>query len=346
MAMLMAACSTASAVVVHPEHANSSLEAPSSELIGAWATSGSCVAIAPNYVVTASHVSTVAVGKSIEIAGNTWEVAESVDHPDVDLRIARIASPGGAPANLTRYAPLYTGNGETQFDRVVIGGVGKVRGDTLVSGGQEYGYTWATNTGRGVHFGANLVDSVLYPAAVLLEADFDGPGDDDYIQDHECVVAEFDSGGGWLVHRNNQWELAGITLSITGAWNESWFRKPYAPEVPDPDRMQALRVSEYADWITHEERFFSAPILDGDLDWDGYVDQEDSATLQQYYGSERTDLTWAQGDLTGDGRVTFADAWLLKANLGRSSIPPAHLPEPGTAAVLLALGAAIGRRRR
>jgi hypothetical protein len=355
--LLVTLCSVARGVVIHPEADPDAAVLPPAEMVGAWGTTGSCVAIAPNYVLTAKHVSNGGEGTAIDIAGGTYVARHVVEHPTADLSVVRIASTNGAPANLGSYARPYNGGGELSFPslmsdparsgNVAIGGVGKIRGEGLYSQGVLYGYAWADNPDRDVHFGVNTVDKLVDGSEMmLLQADFDGPNDsEDTAGTIEGTPAVVDSGGGWFARQNDEWVLAGISRSITThGEGESWFRRPEQPTTPDGDTSLAVRVSSYIDWInSHSDEW---PVLPGDLDWDGDVDSADADTLQDHYGLDRADLTWSQGDLTGDGRVTFADAWLLLQNYGGSTAPPPSAPEPASLGVLLAAAGLLLRRRR
>ncbi len=337
-------CHPALGVVMHPEDESKIFAAPAPAVVGAWGSSGSCVAIAPNYVATARHVSTTTDGTAIHIAGQTYYATDTADHADADLRVARLVTANNAPANLTEYAAPYMGDGELLFENMVIGGVGKVRGESLTSQEMVYGYRWADNATGEVHFGVNQVDSFAPNVTMsLMRADFDGPRDSDPL-DGEAIPAGGDSGGGWFVRENDQWWLMGIIRSVSNSRQESWFRDPDAPTTPDADTTLALRVSSYTDWIF--QNISLGRILEGDLNLDGTVDGADAAILQSNYGSSEDDLLWTDGDLTGDGLVTFNDAWLLLQNYGATSAPVPHAPEPTTALLLISAGAVLLRRRR
>ncbi len=90
----------------------------------------------------------------------------------------------------------------------------------------------------------------------------------------------------------------------------------------------------------------STPLLGGDANRNGQVEQGDLDAVLQNWGS--TDSTWTTGDLNGSGQVEQGDLDLVLQNWGATAAPDfsgASVPEP--AAGLLALsGAGLFRRRR
>ena len=337
-------CRPTLGVIIHPVDEGAIFDAPAPAVVGAWGSTGSCVAIAPNYVVTAKHVSTTTNGAAVHIAGKTYYATNTVDHDSADLRVARIVTANNAPANLTQYVSPYMGDGELLFENMVIGGVGKVRGESLMSEGVVYGYRWADNTTGEVRFGVNRVDSIAPNVTMsLIRADFDGPYDMDNLEG-ESIPAGGDSGGGWFARENDQWWLMGISRSVSNNGPEAWFRDPADPTTPDADTTLALRVSSYTEWLF--QNISLGRILEGDLNLDGTVDGADAAILQSNYGSDQSTLLWTDGDLTGDGKVTFNDAWLLLQNYGATSAPIPDVPEPTTAMLLISAAAMLLRRRR
>ncbi len=337
-------CRPTLGVIIHPVDEGAIFDAPAPAVVGAWGATGSCVAIAPNYVITAKHVSTTTDGSAVHIAGNTYYTTDTVDHGSADLRVARLVTANNAPANLTEYVSPYTGQGELLFENMVIGGVGKVRGESLQSDEVVYGYRWADNPDRQVRFGVNRVDSFAPQQAMhMIRADFDGPDDMDNLEG-ESILAAGDSGGGWFARENDQWWLIGIGRSVSNSGPEAWFRDPANPTTPDADTTLALRVSSYTEWLF--QNIALGRVLEGDLNLDGTVDGADAAILQSNYGSDRTNLLWTDGDLTADGTVTFDDAWVLLQNYGTTSTPIPDVPEPTTAMLLISAATVLLRRRR
>jgi hypothetical protein len=94
--------------------------------------------------------------------------------------------------------------------------------------------------------------------------------------------------------------------------------------------------------------------LAGDVDLNRVVDAEDFARLYANFG--RAGAGWAEGDLNGDGVVSFADFQVLERGFGLSgtAAPPewdqeiaaamAEAPEPSCIAIVV-IALIIGRRR-
>lgn len=75
----------------------------------------------------------------------------------------------------------------------------------------------------------------------------------------------------------------------------------------------------------------------GDTNRDGDIDADDAATMAANWLS--TSATWSMGDFNNDNKVDDVDATILAANW-QSGATSAAVPEPTTAAALLALGLA------
>jgi len=349
--VVMAVAGSSSAIVIHAADEHISFGPPPTSWMGHWGSKGSCVAIAPNHVVTTYHLGG-GVGTSVDIAGRTVRVAEVFDDVGADLRVARITTAGGAPANLSKYAPLYTADEETSVASFALGGRGKVRGEPLVSDGQPYGYLQDSNPG-GVVWGLNRVDklfSTSYDGRIIyrLQADFDGPDDLDNLP-REATIADGDSGGGWFGYVENRYFLIGLSHGATShpspQGGQSWFRRPDLPDIPDPDRLYGVRISDSADWIQQIAPLSAVPT--GDTNWDFVVNDLDVAVLKQNFGS--TSATWSQGDFNGDGAVTMHDAWEMLRHYDPTQGTvgdAASIPEPASACILCLLSAAVLARRR
>ena len=104
-------CQRAGAVILYPEDdaAAGSIPRPSGNVVGQWSNNGSCVAIRPNYVLTTRHQGG-GVGTTVTFGGTPYVVAEEIPVGSADLRIARLTTPGGQPANLTDFVPVYNGD--------------------------------------------------------------------------------------------------------------------------------------------------------------------------------------------------------------------------------------------
>jgi hypothetical protein len=90
------------------------------------------------------------------------------------------------------------------------------------------------------------------------------------------------------------------------------------------------------------------PTLPGDFNGDGSVDTADyTIWADNYTGSGGTGGTPSTGDANGDGAVDTADYTIWADNYTGSSVSVGAVPEPGTATLLLLLGAlGLAVRRR
>lgn len=341
------------AIVLHPSGEPTS--APSgidTDVLGTWGTNASVIAVGPNMILTTRHQLS-GVGASVVIAGQSYTVeSETIVNQQADLRVATISGPGGRPANLTSYVPLYSRRQE-RLAEVVILGAGRIRGQTLTdTDSQPYGYQWSSL--RDSLWGTNVVSetgtitSSGFTSEVI-DAYFDAPGSAGATP-YEATLALFDSGGGWFIEDRGTWKLAGLNAYLPDYRdhpNESWFSPP--------ERLSAIRVSSYSNEIAAALQNWAVP--PGDANWDARVDQEDLAILKANYGN--TDLLdatwWKQGDFNGDHAVDFADYtllakwfgtdWTAGTQVSSTSSSLTAIPEP-TALCFLLSGAAILASRR
>lgn len=218
---------------------------PSDDFIARWGTYASAVVVAPNYVVTTNHQGG-GVGTSITVAGSTYMVAEVITSV-TDMRIARITNPDGTPANLSTYVQIGTDpSAYIRWQEVYIGGFGKGRGDDLTTDGTVYGYQWTSSKNLTYTWGTNTIDKA---DGIWLYADFDAltaVGATTY----ESAAASGDSGGGWIIRDpgTGEWVLVGLTQGVERS-AESWFLNESNPSLPDADRIYAIDIRPYGDWI-------------------------------------------------------------------------------------------------
>ncbi|MBN2217110.1 MAG: PEP-CTERM sorting domain-containing protein [Pirellulales bacterium] len=90
----------------------------------------------------------------------------------------------------------------------------------------------------------------------------------------------------------------------------------------------------------------SLPLIPGDANVDGTVDESDAAVLAENWG--KSNANWVMGDFNKDGSVGAADAAILAANWGEGTTESNPVPEPSTLvlAILGAVGLAAFSRRR
>jgi hypothetical protein len=280
---------------------------------------GSCVAIAPNFVITARHVR-AEVGSSVYFGGVEYKVRAVWYEPSADgladLRVCGISRPDGEPANLSEYVGLYTTANESGKD-IVMGGYGGGRGgDRPVGGPPYYGYAWVySNTTQ--RWGQNEIDgyatvtSGSYVSKTVI-ADFDAPGVGG-ARPYEAALAVWDSGGGWFIYTGGVWKLAGVSAYVSRS-DESW----YNPS----DALYAIRISSYYTWINEvlAEGFCMLP-MEADITGDCKVDVEDLSELAGEWLRNDCSVTnnWCDGADYGpqDGMVNMyefcemASEWLL-----------------------------------
>jgi len=245
---------------------------------------GSCVAIAPNFIITARHI-VADVGSSVYLGGVEYKVRAVWYEPSTDgsadLRVCGISLPSGEPANLSEYAGLYTVANELNKD-IVMGGYGKGRGAEVPlppEGPPYYGYAWSGgNTvqrwGQNKIGGYATVTSGSYTSNAVI-ADFDALGVGG-ARPYEATVAVWDSGGGWFINASGVWKLAGISAYVSRG-DASWYDDP---ETGLPDSLYAVRISSYYTWINEvlAEGFCMLPMA-ADITDDCKVDIEDLSEL-------------------------------------------------------------------
>jgi hypothetical protein len=269
------------AVINHPaeDALIPTIPQPPGAVVGRWdvdgAANASAVAIAPNFVLTTRHQASGTVGSIVQFGGTRYRVAQIDDIGTADLRVVRITQEfSAAPANLSAFTPLFTGDDDgSPALPVTFGGYGRFRGTTLLDPSNDpYGYNWDLDGDNNllpdnvnvlpVRFGRNLIegsDSVTspypFPSDVLL-ADFDGPGVGGAVPG-ESAISEFDSGGGWFVEvAPGDWRAAALSLGVdhTGAnMGQPGMRSLFAEfsdaDVPAPDLLAGVRLSSYANEI-------------------------------------------------------------------------------------------------
>jgi hypothetical protein len=316
---------------------------PNDAVVGRWGTNASAVAVGKsgwsgtNFIVTTRHQG--GGGSSVWFADTEYTVAEAWNHASADLRVLRVETAIGGNPNLPNFVQCYEWSNENNKDAVICG-FGKGRGGELRTPGDElYGYAWSGSNNQTQRWGTNRIDSTgtvsqTYTSDILI-ADFDAP------KTQDAALATWDSGGGWFIELGDIWYVAGLSRAAEHD-GESWFKNSITG-TPDPDRIDAVRISSYAGWINGT---IVPPPIPGDANRDGIVDTQDFTILKAYLGEPGG---WDEGDFNADGLVDTQDFTILKAHMGEGgSYPGAHTPGPATAAVLIcgALPAMLGRKPR
>lgn len=231
----MAAVMPASALVLHaPDDPPVGLLTPDDAVVGRWNGNGSAVAVSPDFVVTTQHQGG-GIGSNVTIDGTVFKVAEIFNHPTADLRVARITTPGGAPAGLTDYVSIYSDTDEAG-QTAVFGGYGEGRGTTVAGG-----YTWAGALSRELRWGSNVIDSAgtAGPNDVLI-ADFDSLANGAL---GEATLAEGDSGGGYFLWDGSEWQVAALHRAVDNP-GQALFS-------PTPEYIDGVRLSSYSGFINN-----------------------------------------------------------------------------------------------
>jgi hypothetical protein len=259
------------AVITHPGDSAPAGTLPPSNVLGRWDVDGSAnaslVAIDPNHAISTRHQAGGGVGAIVNFGGTRYKISQETPIGNADLRVLTLTQEfSAAPANLGAFTPVYTGLVSALVNPVTIGGFGRPRGNTLLQGGQPYGYAWNLDVNGDtfvdnvnqtpLSFGRNVVDATQVGASVgpfvndVLIAHFDGPG---LGVAGEANVAEFDSGGGWFYEVSpGVWQVAGLTegfdhtgVNIGQPTNQDLFAAFNNAAVPQPDLVVAIDLSTY-----------------------------------------------------------------------------------------------------
>jgi hypothetical protein len=307
--LVLLAPTTGLSIILHDDNQPTEPDKPPNAVVGRWSTNASFVVVSPKWILTTRHQGTSPA--TVDINGVTYNCIYNTTYwaggpaGNADIRLIRLKNTDGSDPNLA-YAAPYTTTDEIS-NPIVIGGYGRGRETTLYGGfpPKVYGYTWGTganynnNTQR---WCTNIIDGndVAFDGirtSEVITADFDAPYPAAGSTQYEGIPAEYDSGGGWFIKVGSVWKAAGLTRGVEAhpndsdwpAKGESWYRTPNLQ--PDPDYMDAVRISSYAAWIN--------PIIDADCNGPGLV----------------------QGDLNGDCKVDMLDFaqlanWWLRTDCG------------------------------
>lgn len=365
---LSLAAGLAQALVLHPDGSGVAATPPDA-VVGLWNIdpsnenmNGSAVAIAPEYALLSRHQGgSLSRGTQVTFGGVTYHVAEFIEAPNMeDIRLARLETLAGDPAQLTEFVPIYTASQEVG-QTVVMGGFGLGRGDAITRrpgpNAPTVGYEWAGP--KTLRWGANVVSASENNTEFeinsrdlvndTLLATFESPGNG---VAGEATLADSDSGGGWFVFENDQWLLVAISQAVEDEdTNNPVDQALFSPS----ETMWGVRVSSYS-------TFINSSILDlGDLNGDGAVTNGDispfvlALTAPQDYANQFPGLDPdIVGDLNGDGTLTNGDISGFVALLTSSGAMTTSeavsftsaVPEPTSLVLLVCAGLACSSRRR
>jgi len=326
-AFLLGIARPAQALVLHPggePNLAAWTDRPPKNVIGRWGNNASCVAVSPNCVLTTRHQGG-GIGRLVEIDGVKYPVTQLWVCGTADLRLARLHG-----ANLPDFVDLYEQTDESGR-QIVIGGCGVGAGAPLQTNSRTYGYEWADYASRALRMGTNRIEDAAaqnelegFTTDIVL-ADFDTLGSASSTA-YESIPAAYDSGGGWFIKTADEWKLAGLTRAVESHFEaghendpnyilyQSWFRKQDDPILPDPDTVDAVRISSYAQWINN-----ALPgVLPGDLNGDDHVDAVDFSIFALHWrGTDCRPPDWClgadsepDGDLDALDLADFARHWL------------------------------------
>ena len=211
------------------------------EVVGRWGSNASCVAVGEQLVLTTCHQGG-GVGTSIKIAGETYRATDVHQFGDADIRLVKIETLTGQAANLSDYVGIYSGSTEQNYV-ATIGGFGRVSGNPLTTDGVEYGYAWGSSSNE-IVWGTNKVTDLTDSA---ITGNFNELGTS-RATEFEAAPALGDSGGGWFIQVDGEWQVAGLFRTVE-RYSETWFRNGYNTAYPHPDTFTALRVTNYASII-------------------------------------------------------------------------------------------------
>ncbi|MCK5270884.1 MAG: dockerin type I repeat-containing protein [Sedimentisphaerales bacterium] len=313
---------SASGIVLH-SGSGEPWDRPNNAVVVRWSSNASAAAIGPSWLLTTRHQNTSPA--TVVIDGATYHCVyhenwNGGQAGNADIRLVKLLDDAGEDAQLSNFAQIYTGLYEAgQY--IVMGGYGMGRGVELRTNYDLYGYEWDGSANTTLRWGSNKVIGFgtgggEYTSDVIT-ADFDGPGEGDATQ-YEGAVAEYDSGGGWFIKTDSIWKVAGLSRGVEhGLEGESWFRNKDKPRQFDPDYLDAIRVSSYADWILEKT---TDPVctltIPGDINNDCKINMLDLADfLTQWMRNDCGDVSNCKGaDMEPDGDVDLVDFAILTGN--------------------------------
>ena len=277
---------------------------PPSGVTGSWNGNASCVVISRNIILTTIHQGG-GVGSKVVFNGDcsdVYSIAAEYKHPFADIRLALLNY-----ANLPDWVMPYVGNKEVGMT-ISFMGYGYGAGDTLLTDSWPYGYNW--NSVRSLRYGTNKIKRV---SVIYLISYFDSPLDTLY----ESALAVGDSGSGWFYYDGEGWYVVALSNEVEHM-GFSLFRSNIDPAIPDPDYMQAVRVSLYSDWIQSIMNLWECIFIPGDLDNTCQLDLNDVAVMMNKWLDDCSSLNhYCEGaDFNKDNKVDFKDYAVLINYIG------------------------------
>lgn len=206
LALAGLAAAPASGVIVS---GGTPLAAPDNAWVGYW-NGSSCVAIGPNWLVSAKHVGG-SVGGFVSLKGVAYQVVEIRLHPQYDVQLLRVAEVLPGYHALNPAAAL--------GDPVLLGGFGVTTAAPLPN---NAGWDW--NGNRQETWGANVIEG----EGSLLTIRFDPPSAAASVP-KEAAFGVNDSGAGlFTIASDGSLELAGIAVSVMNFGSAPWYTTAFA----------------------------------------------------------------------------------------------------------------------
>ena len=203
--------------------------------VNASAGGGTGVPVSLYWLLTAKHVADDKTPAEVQVGSSIYTAVNVFYHPQADLALLQFST----PVFSSGHYPLYTGTFPVspRLEGVLVG----FGYNGTVS---SHYYTPSTGGHNVKRWGTNMIDGTADNVVIgsttndVIYMNFDS-GDSPY----EAGLATYDSGGPVLVNDSGVWKLAGINIAIgrhrSGTPSGSF------------DRLYAVRIPAYADWITN-----------------------------------------------------------------------------------------------
>lgn len=205
---------------------------------GTITTSGSGVAISPNWVLTAAHVG----GSRFEQNGQIYTVVQTITHPTADIALKRVVGP--VQSALPMKFNVFSGAVPT-VQTNLPGTVMTLAGYGITGSATATGYTYDDGTQGTRRVGRNAMDLFIPNVPVDLGGgnirtsnyifyDLDDPAGVSPVNilggprvgTDEGGMSVFDSGCPWTVQENNRYRVVGIG-GIVGTFSGTGVTRPY-----------------------------------------------------------------------------------------------------------------------
>lgn len=246
------------------------------------------------------------VGDYLTLNGKRYKTIATYDDPESDLQLWQIHG------RFDTWAPMFKEDSEVGRT-IMLFGRGSQRGDPVFVDGQLQGWRWGSLDGR-LSWGKNVITDTGAAPENVEASPLSISGDQiiyTFDRDgvgHEGTVSNGDSGGGVFVRNGRLWRLVGITSTV-----ESGFAVPGGDQLIDAALLDAGGM-----------RTVTQVISDTSLD----------KPTHAYATRISPRVQWIYDVLNGD----------IAPSLGARPAP--GVPEPASAALLLAAGSMLLLRRR